>query len=67
MPKEELLDEPDAERRIAQMTRMVVDCDRLGRNYGLRLPGLELRPASGPQHRHECLTALALFDAEAPA
>ena len=61
------LDEPDPERRISQMTRMIVDCDSVGRSYGLRLPGTELRPAGGPQHRHECLTALALFDTQIPA
>lgn len=55
------LKDPDVETRIAQMTRMVVDCDAAGRNYGLRLPDIELRPAGGPQHRHECLKTLALF------
>lgn len=54
----------DTEQRIALMTRAVVDCDADGRSYGLRLPGTELRPATGPLHRHECLKALALFDAD---
>jgi uncharacterized protein (DUF58 family) len=28
--------------------------------YGLRLPGSELAPDSGPAHRKNCLQALAL-------
>ena len=36
-----------------------------GRAFGLKLPGLELPPNIGPAHRQRCLTALALFDAEA--
>ena len=32
--------------------------------YGLRLPGLEIAPASGTEHREEVLKALALFELE---
>ena len=34
-------------------------------NYGLRLPGLELSPDSGIEHRDKILHALATFDVEA--
>jgi len=32
-----------------------------GLDYGLRLPGLSLAPASGESHRRLCLEALAVF------
>jgi uncharacterized protein (DUF58 family) len=31
----------------------------LGLDYGLRLPGTEIRPASGEAHKRRCLEALA--------
>ena len=52
----------DAERRLSQLARWVLDCDAVGRAYGLRIPGLRRDPAHGDQHRHECLKALALYD-----
>ena len=48
------------EAKLADMTRKVVDADCEGRRYGLRLPECELQPDTGAQHRHACLTALAL-------
>ena len=35
--------------------------------YGLKLPGTELAPNRGPEHRHRCLAALALYGIDAPA
>jgi uncharacterized protein (DUF58 family) len=50
------------ERRIARLARWVDDAEREGRRYRLNLPGVPpLGPARGPQHRHECLRALALL------
>jgi uncharacterized protein (DUF58 family) len=49
------------EARLAGLTRKVLDVELAGHRYGLRLPGTELAPATGPAHRHECLKALALF------
>lgn len=56
------------EARIAAMTRRVLDADADGHRYGLRIPRLEMQPSAGAAHRHDCLKALALFDApdEAP-
>lgn len=51
----------DSEARIRQCTRLVLDAHRMGYQWGLRLPGLDLPPGSGDGHRHHCLRALALF------
>ncbi len=52
--------QPDIESRLAQLARWIVDAEAAGELYGLELPG-ELIPAHrGPDHRHRCLTALAL-------
>ena len=53
----------DVERRLSILTRWIIDADRLQRDYGVRLPGLEFPPAHGEAHRHRSLKALALFDA----
>ncbi|MFP4616061.1 MAG: DUF58 domain-containing protein [Thiohalorhabdus sp.] len=53
----------DAEARLARLTRWVLDAERQGRPYGLRLPGEEIPPGRGPDHRHRCLTALAYHPA----
>jgi len=50
------------EARLQQLCRWVLDAEELENNYGLRLPGLEISPGSGPDHQHHCLKALALFE-----
>ena len=52
----------DLEERLSILTRWIVDADRAGEDYGLRMPGLESRPAHGEPHRRLCLEALALFE-----
>lgn len=54
------------EARLSRLTRWIVDADRLGVAYGLRLPGFEVPPRSGEAHLHRCLTALALFQGAEP-
>lgn len=49
------------EARIRRLTRWVLDAEREGSRYRLRLPGALLGPGSGPEHRHACLRALALM------
>lgn len=49
------------EARLSRLTRWVIEADRAGLEYGLRLPGTTLTPARGAPHRHACLSALALF------
>ncbi|MCW8182113.1 DUF58 domain-containing protein, partial [Verminephrobacter eiseniae] len=51
---------PDPEARIARLTAWVLQADRMGLNYGLRLPGGQIAPGAGAAHRRRCLEALAL-------
>lgn len=51
----------DVEARLSQLAAWVVEAEARGERYGLRLPGAELAPQRGPQHRHRCLAALALY------
>jgi uncharacterized protein (DUF58 family) len=50
----------DEELRVARLTAWVLLADRLGLDYGLRLPHLEYPPNQGGAHRLQCLEALAL-------
>lgn len=50
----------DPEARIARLAAWVLQADRLGVDYGLRLPGQSIGQGSGAAHRHRCLEALAL-------
>lgn len=52
---------PDPEARIARVTAWVLQADRLGLTWGLRLPGgVEIAQGEGALHRRRCLEALAL-------
>ncbi|MFA7664858.1 MAG: DUF58 domain-containing protein [Burkholderiaceae bacterium] len=51
----------DAERRLSQLTRWVLEADALGVRYALALPGSTAAPDSGPVHRARCLEALATW------
>ena len=51
---------PDHEARVSRLTAWVLQADRLGLDYGLRLPGVEIAPDGGAAHRRNCLEALAL-------
>jgi uncharacterized protein (DUF58 family) len=50
----------DAEARLARLAAWILQADKLGLDYGLRLPGQEIRPDSGEAHKRQCLEALAL-------
>ncbi len=50
----------DVEHRISRLAAWVLLADRLGEDYGLRLPALTIKPATGEAHRRRCLEALAL-------
>lgn len=52
------------EARLSQLARWVLEADRGGRPYGLRLPGRNLPPGVGLAHRNRCLNALALMRTE---
>jgi uncharacterized protein (DUF58 family) len=49
----------DTETRLEQLARWIVDAESRGERYALTLPGHQYEPDSGPQHRHDCLHALA--------
>lgn len=48
------------EAKLEQLARWLVDAEAHGERYGLILPPQRIEPDSGPEHRHRCLTALAL-------
>lgn len=54
----------DTEARLSVLTRWVLDAERDGMLYGLRLPEKSLAPANGESHQQLCLRALALFGLE---
>lgn len=51
----------DIETRLSVLTRWVLEAQRQGMLYGLRLPEKTLPPDSGEGHQRECLKTLALF------
>lgn len=54
----------DTEQKLSWLTRGVLDAEQRGLRYGLRLPGVECKPAWGEQHQHHCLRQLALYGME---
>ncbi|MBN2808729.1 MAG: DUF58 domain-containing protein [Deltaproteobacteria bacterium] len=58
------LRETGVEARISRLCRWVLQAEACACEYGLRLPGLEIAPGCGAQHRHQVLKALALFGGE---
>ena len=50
----------DIERKLSRLCAWVLQAERLGLAYGLRLPAIEIKPASGEAHKRQCLEALAL-------
>jgi uncharacterized protein (DUF58 family) len=47
------------EHKLSRLTAWVLQAERLGLDYGLRLPGQEIKPATGEAHKRRCLEALA--------
>jgi uncharacterized protein (DUF58 family) len=52
----------DVEEKLSQLALWVIEAERSGRPYGLRLPRTEIPPGIGQSHFHECLRALSLFN-----
>ena len=50
----------DTEHKLSRLCAWIVQADKLGLDYGLRLPNLQVAPAMGEAHRRRCLEALAL-------
>jgi uncharacterized protein (DUF58 family) len=49
----------DTEHKLSRLAAWVLQAERLGLDYGLRLPGQQIKPASGEAHKRRCLEALA--------
>ena len=52
------------ENRISALCRWILDYQKLGVEFGLRLPGFGLAPANTIAHTHQCLTQLALLPSQ---
>ena len=48
------------EQKLSRLCAWVLRADKLALDYGIRLPALEIKPASGEAHKRQCLEALAL-------
>ena len=51
----------DVEARLSVLAHWVLQAERFGQSYGLRIPGTVIAPGRGEAHRTRCLEALALF------
>jgi uncharacterized protein (DUF58 family) len=51
----------EPEQRLSRLAAWVLAAEQAGLVHGLRLPGVELAPASGEAHRRQALEALALW------
>jgi uncharacterized protein (DUF58 family) len=49
----------DTERKLSRLAAWVLQAERLGLDYGLRLPGQQIAPGAGESHKRRCLEALA--------
>jgi len=49
----------ETEARLSRLAAWVLQAERAGLPYGLRLDGLTLAPGLGPRHQESCLRALA--------
>lgn len=47
------------EQKLSRLCAWVLQAERLGLDYGLRLPTLDIPPGSGEAHKRHCLEALA--------
>lgn len=49
----------DLEHKLSRLAAWVLQADKLGLDYGLRLPQQSIAPAAGEAHKRRCLEALA--------
>jgi uncharacterized protein (DUF58 family) len=57
------LGELDVEARLSRLTRWLLEAHGNNLKYSLNLPNTQIGPASGDEHKHLCLKALAEFNA----
>jgi uncharacterized protein (DUF58 family) len=48
------------EHRLSRLCAWILQAEREGLDYGLRLPGIEIKPGQGEGHKRQCLEALAI-------
>ena len=49
------------EQRLSQLALWLIEAERLGFSFGLKLPRIEIMPSQGEQHLQKCMKSLALF------
>jgi uncharacterized protein (DUF58 family) len=54
----------NTETKLSILCGMILKAHRMNLEYGLRLPGMTIKPASGNAHRNRCLQHLSLFQNE---
>jgi uncharacterized protein (DUF58 family) len=54
----------NTEMRLSRLTRWIIDADRQGIAYGLKVPDFAAMPGRGDAHLHRCLATLALFNGD---
>ena len=54
----------DYEQRIGCLCHWVLECQQSGREFGLRLPDIEIKPQRNGQHAQLCLSELAVMPEE---
>lgn len=57
----EALDSEDTEHKLSRLCDMVIKAHNMNMEYGLLLPDRTIAPEKGERHKHNCLTALAVF------
>ncbi|TGD71430.1 DUF58 domain-containing protein [Mangrovimicrobium sediminis] len=55
------------EQRLSHLCYWALEMERVGEDYGLRLPGVSIAPGRGELHRDRVLRALALYGRGSPA
>ncbi len=51
----------NVEERLSQLCRWVIDAEKMGLKYGVKIVGVKFKPSYGLTHYQRCLEALALF------
>ena len=54
------------EGKLSQMTALVIETNKEGRKYGVKLPGIEIEKSTGPAHLNECLQRISTFKQAEP-
>ncbi len=54
------------EERLSRLCYCVLKLGKKASPFGLKMPGVEIAPGTGAEHRHTLLRALALFDSVNP-